>query len=258
MSPTVAPLPAAAPSGSSNPRGRLWLERLEARDLLRVNPWRCSAPRRSAPLPCACTYSRRAALPAGPGLAPRGRTAPPAGSARPRAPASAFRTQNEAYAQKGVSSPESYSISGCRRSCDAAPRTAGRPPPPERAPVAPPCGDREVRGDPDDRRQERLHQLPRGVGIAASAPITRSAPAAASAGPKAPTLPRSRSLIGFSQFGFDRDRLIEVGAPPPTATEVDTAARERATEIRSFDFGVPQEELEDLRRRIAEQAYPNS
>jgi hypothetical protein len=46
--------------------------------------------------------------------------------------------------------------------------------------------------------------------------------------------------------------------PTPTATEVDTAARERATEIRSFDLGVPQEELEDLRRRFAEHAYSNS
>ena len=36
------------------------------------------------------------------------------------------------------------------------------------------------------------------------------------------------------------------------------AAVETATEIRSFHLGVPQEELEDLRRRIAEQPHPNS
>src|SRR5215212_2380134 len=110
-------------------------------------------------------------------------------------------------------------------------------------------------------------------GSPASAPITRSRSSRGVSRSRMPTEAMRqavaaeivgttvRPVVGpdrFLQLGSGPRRLIEVVAPTPTAEEVVMSSiAGTATEIRPFPIEIPEEQIDDLRRRIGATRWPS-
>src|SRR5215208_2915487 len=110
-------------------------------------------------------------------------------------------------------------------------------------------------------------------GSPASAPITRSRSSRGVSRSRMPTEAMRQAvaaeIVGttvppvvgpdrFLQLGSEPRRLIEVVAPAPTAEEVVMSSiAGTATEIRPFQIEIPEERIDDLRRRIEATRWPS-